>query len=58
MAKKPDKDDIFGQIDANLRRVFEEDAAEDLPPKLLDLLDKLDKIDAPKQRAPAGTDRK
>ncbi len=47
LAKKADKMDVFGQIDANLKRVFEEDAAEDLPPRLLELLEKLDKVEAP-----------
>lgn len=47
LSKKADRDDVFGQIDANLRRVFEEDAAEDLPPRLMELLEKLDKVAAP-----------
>lgn len=47
LSKKADRDDVFGQIDANLKRVFEEDAAEDLPPRLVELLEKLDKVEAP-----------
>ena len=31
-------------IDENLKRVFDEDANADLPPHLMDLLDRLDKI--------------
>ncbi|WP_233270607.1 NepR family anti-sigma factor [Chachezhania sediminis] len=35
------------QIDESLRRVFEEDIEEALPPRLMDLLDQLNKIEAP-----------
>lgn len=47
MAKKPSRNEVFVQIDENLKRVFAEDAAEDLPPRLLNLLQQLDQIDAP-----------
>jgi hypothetical protein len=40
------------QIDENLRRVFEEDAAAELPDRLLDLLKQLDEIDAPASPTP------
>lgn len=55
LSKKTEKDDVFGQIDANLKRVFDEDAAEDLPPRLVELLEKLDRVEAPAPDRATGT---
>lgn len=45
---------INAEIDANLRRVFEEDAASDLPPQLMQLLDRLDSVEVPPSHAPGA----
>ncbi|WP_240453804.1 NepR family anti-sigma factor [Chachezhania antarctica] len=47
MPHKREKRTAAVQIDESLRRVFEEDAEEELPPRLLNLLNQLDQIDAP-----------
>ncbi|MCF3595672.1 hypothetical protein LZG00_16895 [Rhodobacteraceae bacterium LMO-12] len=52
MPNRPNKAKINAQIDENLRRVFEEDAASELPPQLLQLLNKLDEIEVPIANAP------
>ena len=56
MPNRPDKAKINAQIDQNLRRVFEEDAASELPPQLLQLLEKLDEIEVPATHAPPASD--
>lgn len=53
MAGKPNRENIFVQIDENLKRVFDEDMEQDLPPRLMELMEKLDRIDAPAEGAVA-----
>jgi hypothetical protein len=50
---------IKTQIDENLKLIFEEDSKAELPERLLNLLDQLDKIElppAPEARLPATDD--
>ncbi|WP_082802425.1 NepR family anti-sigma factor [Falsihalocynthiibacter arcticus] len=56
MAPKTIRPDLKTQIDENLRRVFEEDAHGDLPDRLVQLLEKLDKLDAPAMDKSASSD--
>lgn len=44
------------QIDENLKRIFEEDAEQDLPDELMSLLDKLDDVEVPASFARTRTD--
>ncbi|TNJ47837.1 hypothetical protein FGE21_02575 [Phaeobacter sp. B1627] len=44
MPHRPQKQSWDSLIDENLKKVFEEDANAELPPHLMDLLDRLDKI--------------
>ncbi|MCG7621793.1 MULTISPECIES: NepR family anti-sigma factor [unclassified Epibacterium] len=44
MANRPQKQPWDTLIDENLKRVFDEDANAELPPHLMELLDRLDKI--------------
>ena len=56
MPNRPNKAKINAQIDENLRRVFEEDAATDMPPHLLELLEKLESIEVPPGKGPKSDD--
>ncbi|KUP91486.1 NepR family anti-sigma factor [Tritonibacter horizontis] len=51
MAQMPKSQPWDSLIDENLKKVFEEDANADLPPQLMDLLDRLDKIHVATQEA-------
>lgn len=54
MGKSGDRRLAESQIDANLRRIFEEDAEQDLPQELIDLLDRLDSVPVPDSLRPGG----
>jgi len=47
LPRKTNADDAFVQIDDNLKRIFAEDAEQDLPPRLLELMNQLDQLEAP-----------
>lgn len=55
MANRPQSQPWETLIDENLKKVFEEDANADLPPQLMDLLDRLDKIPAQMGAPEAGS---
>lgn len=52
MTQKPSKQDLSDEIDANLRRVYEDALNEQLPDRFLDLLNKLKSGDTSSSDAP------
>lgn len=55
LSNKTNRNDVTVQIDNNLKRIFAEDAEQELPPRLLDLMQQLDQIDAAASRNTADS---